>query len=273
MAILAVRRRGSRTAVSHGGSWRRRAIALLVAAVLTILAAPHASAQKAPSRSSVEVDLGALDSLGPAPAESGGKAIRLHPPAAAESAPRPASAAAKPRPPTQSASAAPAEIPVPDASRIPPAPSLPPVPPPPSAAAAKPPQTAPASEAAPPAAAPQKTASLPPNPAPTNAGKVEDRLLFAGADTELPSTAKTELDQLAKRLTANSRLVVQLVAYAGGGGDASQARRLSLARALAARSYLVDQGVDVKQVDIRPLGNRTEPGLPADRVDLVVAEH
>ena len=64
---------------------------------------------------------------------------------------------------------------------------------------------------------------------------------------------------------------MQLVGYAGGETDASQARRISLSRALAARSYLVEQGVQIKQVDVRPLGNKTDPAAP-DRVDLVVAE-
>jgi outer membrane protein OmpA-like peptidoglycan-associated protein len=103
-------------------------------------------------------------------------------------------------------------------------------------------------------------------------GTVTDQILFPADGVKLPDDAKAELDQLAKRLSADGHLYVQLVGYAGGEADASQARRISLSRALAARSYLVDQGVQIKQVDVRPLGNKTEPGMPPDRVDLVLAE-
>lgn len=103
-------------------------------------------------------------------------------------------------------------------------------------------------------------------------GTVADQILFPADGVKLPDDAKSELDQLAKRLGADQHLYVQLVGYAGGEADASQARRISLSRALAARSYLVNQGVQIKQVDVRPLGNKTDPGMPPDRVDLVVAE-
>jgi len=63
---------------------------------------------------------------------------------------------------------------------------------------------------------------------------------------------------------------VQLLAYAEGSADtASQARRLSLSRALAVRAYLIDLGVRSTRMDVRALGPKTDDG-PADRVDVVV---
>ena len=103
-------------------------------------------------------------------------------------------------------------------------------------------------------------------------GEIAERILFPPDDAQLPGEAKAELDRLAARLGSDGRLYVQLVAYAGGGNDASQARRLSLSRALAARAYLVEHGVEIKQIDVRPLGNRSVPGLAPDRIDLVVAQ-
>jgi outer membrane protein OmpA-like peptidoglycan-associated protein len=102
--------------------------------------------------------------------------------------------------------------------------------------------------------------------------EIAERILFPPDGAELPGEAKAELDRLAVRLGSDGRLYVQLVAYAGGSNDASQARRLSLSRALAARAYLVERGVEIKQIDVRPLGNRSVPGLAPDRIDLVVAQ-
>jgi len=228
-------------------------------------------------RSAVTVDLGVLDTLGPAdPTTNPGARIRLHMPE--HSAQRPTmapagkSASVQPTPapvapnhtaPNQAApnqatpnqatpnEAAPAPPSVPRPSAAIPAPTAPPPEVPAQTAVARPP-----------------AAGAPPvNTAPA------ERILFQPDETSLADAARRELDRLASRLSADSRLYVQLVAYAGaGGGDASQARRLSLTRALAARSYLVDHGVEIKQIDVRPLGNKFEPGGEADRIDLVVAQ-
>jgi outer membrane protein OmpA-like peptidoglycan-associated protein len=63
-----------------------------------------------------------------------------------------------------------------------------------------------------------------------------------------------------------------LQAFADGTADtASQARRLSLSRALSIRSYLIEQGLVSTRMDVRALGNRFESG-PPDRVDVVISE-
>jgi outer membrane protein OmpA-like peptidoglycan-associated protein len=261
-----------RCSVAPGFPWRRavaagRAFARGTVVFASILAGFSAgvglvSAAAMAQRSPVTVDLGALDALGPEnPAANPGSRIRLHLP----DRPSPSRKTEPVRAETQRPAAA-----KPQANAVAPTPNLPPPPPPPpnippssTSAALTPARPAPAPAPSPPAA---ET-----HPAPT-AGEGAEHILFQPDDANLPADAKQELDRLASRLSADGKLHVQLVAYAGGSGDASQARRLSLSRALAARSYLVDRGVDIKQIDVRPLGNKSEPGAPADRIDLVVAQ-
>ncbi len=96
------------------------------------------------------------------------------------------------------------------------------------------------------------------------------RVEFGSAAVDLPDSAKRVLDQAAATLKGDEGARLQLIAYASGGDEAgSQARRLSLSRALAVRSYLIDQGVRSTRMDVRALGNRVPEG-PSDRVDLVL---
>ena len=70
-------------------------------------------------------------------------------------------------------------------------------------------------------------------------------------------------------MLANDALRLTIRAYAEGSAEeASQARRLSLSRALAVRSYLIEQGIRGPRMDVRALGHRIES--PRDRVDLVL---
>ena len=74
---------------------------------------------------------------------------------------------------------------------------------------------------------------------------------------------------MAGSLSKAPALRVQVMAYASGSDDAGKARRLSLSRALAVRSYLIEQGIGSTRIDVRALGDAAEGG-PADRVDLMV---
>jgi outer membrane protein OmpA-like peptidoglycan-associated protein len=95
------------------------------------------------------------------------------------------------------------------------------------------------------------------------------RIAFAGEAAALPEPAKGELKQIAGALGRDPALRVQVMAYASGGNDASKARRLSLSRALAVRTYLIEQGIGSTRIDVRALGNAAEGG-PSDRVDLMM---
>lgn len=97
------------------------------------------------------------------------------------------------------------------------------------------------------------------------------RLEFAGESAELDAAMRDRLLELARQLRGDESLRVQLMAYAAGeGGDASRARRLSLSRALAVRSFLLDQGVRSTRMDVRALGHNVPDG-PPDRVDIVTS--
>jgi outer membrane protein OmpA-like peptidoglycan-associated protein len=124
-----------------------------------------------------------------------------------------------------------------------------------------------------PAAAPQAPAAAQVAALPSGGQAVEGRIGkidFANGASELPDAGRALLDRAVADLKRDESARLQIVAYASGGDEAgSQARRLSLSRALAVRSYLIDQGVRSTRMDVRALGNRSPDG-PADRVDMVV---
>ena len=126
---------------------------------------------------------------------------------------------------------------------------------------------------APPAPPPQ-TAARPPSVAlpPAAAAGAGPRLVFGAGSSELPAGADSTLKDMAQRLNADDSLRLQVVAYADGTPEqASQARRLSLSRALTVRSYLISQGVRSTRIDVRALGSRATDG-PPDRVDLLIGD-
>lgn len=172
------------------------------------------------------------------------------PPASVEAPPPPAAAPRESKP-------APAVAPVAVVNEPPPAP------PTPEAV----PVAAPAKPVAPPAT--PQVASVPAPQANSGSGKPSMRIPFAGDGAALPEPAKGELKQIATALGQDPALRVQVMAYANGGDDASKARRLSLSRALAVRTYLIEQGVGSTRIDVRALGNAPEGG-PSDRVDLMM---
>ena len=110
-----------------------------------------------------------------------------------------------------------------------------------------------------------QTAAIPPS-APVE-GQI--RIIFPQDSAEVPEKARPELDALAQKMTTDENMRLQLLAYASGAPEeASRARRMSLSRALAVRSYLIKQGVRSTRMDVRALGNNVQ-GSPADRVDVI----
>jgi outer membrane protein OmpA-like peptidoglycan-associated protein len=94
---------------------------------------------------------------------------------------------------------------------------------------------------------------------------------FAAGVTDLPPGPQAALDTVATRLLADDSLRVQVIAHASGTADeAMEARRVSLARAVAVRAYLIDKGVRSLRIDVRALGNRADEGPVNDEVDLMV---
>ena len=195
---------------------------------------------------------------------SAGTRIKLKPPSGkrrAKAAPRAAAKAAQKRikrkPVTRKAATPPA---APTIAKRPAA-----IAPPPPPAIRPPPPTA----KAPP---PTQTATLPPKRA--GRGKLTQgqrfRLMFGAGKATVESDAAAQLASISKSLKGNETMRLQLLAYSGGGSQTpSQARRLSLSRALAVRSQLIKQGIRSTRIDVRALGNKSKGG-PPDRVDIVV---
>ncbi|MFO1248641.1 MAG: OmpA family protein [Alphaproteobacteria bacterium] len=98
-------------------------------------------------------------------------------------------------------------------------------------------------------------------------------ILFAKDAADPAKSALGAIKFLANDLNAamtgpNAR--VELQAFGGAKGDkGSDARRLSLKRALAIRQVLIDDGVSPDRIDVRAMGGVDDTG-PADRVDVFV---
>ncbi len=98
-------------------------------------------------------------------------------------------------------------------------------------------------------------------------------ILFASGASDPAQSALGSIKFLAGDLNASmtgSGSRIQLLAYGGDKGDkGSDARRLSLKRALAIRQVLIDDGVPAERIDVRAMGGADDGG-PADRVDVFV---
>ena len=205
--------------------------------------------------------------LNPPDAPTG--SVSLKPPTQTKRRAAPARPKVAKRPPPKPRVTAPA---VPKVAAVPKAPVAPP---PPTAATTPPPPPAinpprPAVKAPPPP--PQQSAALTSRPAPTGALKPgqQFRLGFDSGSAAISGGTETQLDGVAKSMKQDGNLRLQLLAYAGGGAQTpSQARRLSLSRALAVRSKLIEKGIRSTRIDVRALGNKSEGG-PPDRVDIII---
>ncbi len=192
----------------------------------------------------------------PKPAPS---AVRAPNPARA-TAPRDLKPAPSPTPVLSTVTAPEPSAPRPSPARLPePATAIP---------AIAPAAVTPAAVTASTAVAPAQVAALSPARQ-TGAGPQSLRIPFSGEAAVLPEPAKGDLKQIAGSLSKDPALRVQVMAYASGSDDGGKARRLSLSRALAVRTYLIEQGIGSTRIDVRALGNTAEGG-PSDRVDLVV---
>jgi len=94
-------------------------------------------------------------------------------------------------------------------------------------------------------------------------------LHFITAESDLSSELKKQLDQIVTLLESEQEKRLELRAYAMSVDSSnSSARRLSLARALSIRSYLMEKGIRPTRVDVRALGDETDQ-TPIDRVDMI----
>ena len=250
----------------------------------TPAAAPAPAPAKAPARSEPKAQSAAAKKPGSpaaAPAAMPATIAPLYQPPPALSA----TLAMPPLPDSSAGSALAPMTPPPSAPPLPPPANFTPpasaaVKPVPTAASAPPPATAPLGNMTVPAktaAAPApQSASRPPLAEPAQpfapSGKSAARVNFLSGSSDLPENAKSALKSVADQMNRDAEMRVQLLAYAGPREDtASQARRLSLFRALAVRSYLIEQGIRSTRMDVRAMGNKYDEE-PADRVDVVIAD-
>ena len=95
------------------------------------------------------------------------------------------------------------------------------------------------------------------------------RIPYEEESAVIPETIKGRIVGLIEKMNADYSLHLQVLAYARGDDDEiGRARGVSLARALAMRNFLVENGLDLSRMDVRALGNTAQED-PGDRVDLI----
>ena len=114
-----------------------------------------------------------------------------------------------------------------------------------------------------------------PTPADTTAALAEApgqellaSLAFAPQTVELNDAGRRSLIALAERLAKEPQSRLAILAYAGADGANMSARRISLGRALAVRSFLIEHGVRSQRMIVRALG-KPAGAEPAERVDIL----
>jgi len=123
-------------------------------------------------------------------------------------------------------------------------------------------------------AAPGPSASVAPAPPSGAEGlAMQGQILFAH-EADTPSDDSLDsIRVLAGRLNGSlgkAQARIELMAFGGTKGDkGSDARRLSLKRALAIRQLLIDSGVSSARIDVHAQGGVDDSG-PTDRVDVYI---
>lgn len=97
------------------------------------------------------------------------------------------------------------------------------------------------------------------------------RIRFPADSSDPGAAAEPLLSSLVERMAGSGDVRLEIKAYAGtGSGTPGDARRLSLRRALAIRTFLVERGIESTRIDVKALGD-TAPDSPSDRVDLFLS--
>ncbi len=99
------------------------------------------------------------------------------------------------------------------------------------------------------------------------------KITFIPEEANLTNSSLGILTSIVTVLNQDDKFRLQLKAYASDhGSSASHARRLSLTRALAVRSFLIKKGIRSTRIDVRALGDRSENGK-IDRVDVFLVKN
>ncbi|SBV97773.1 putative Lysophospholipase [uncultured Alphaproteobacteria bacterium] len=252
--------------------------------VTPILAPTRSASRRAPTAAEIEAEVSAETAAEPVRAEKPAPITRPAPAPIAKPAPAPvfvappapAPVAELPAEPTPIAPVEPVAPPAAAGVPAPPPPAAPDMPAPPAIAAPEPPPVPAAPAPAPetPRVAAVAPPSVPAVPQPPAAAEATTptatvALAFEAEDARLNETHRILLKDVVARLSEEPEANVQLLAYAQGE-NRSKARRLSLSRALAVRSYLLSQDVRNTRIEVRALGDQVPPGGKPDRVDVVI---
>ncbi len=105
------------------------------------------------------------------------------------------------------------------------------------------------------------------------------RITFGSDSADVNAETDAALHGVATMLKAEPNVTAEVDAFAAGTeDDPSSPRRVSLARALAARAVLINDGIASTRIYARALGasaapaSDTEPQGPPDRVDIVMRD-
>ena len=94
-------------------------------------------------------------------------------------------------------------------------------------------------------------------------------VLFAPDSSVISFDAEKELEKIYRFLLKNPDVNLRLQSYASLIDETGhKARRLSLSRALAMRSYFVEKGIHSTRIELRPLGYK-EDVSPLDKVEVI----
>ena len=105
-------------------------------------------------------------------------------------------------------------------------------------------------------------APAPQPPAPPARAPIAATVAFTSQSAELSDASKGELDRVAKAVVDRNARQIELRAFTGNGDPAD--RKISLARALIVRTYLIDKGVKSK-IEVGAFA-----GDGKERVDILV---
>ncbi len=128
------------------------------------------------------------------------------------------------------------------------------------------------------ASLPQTPAAPPPSAEPLTApvGALAQAMVkFGAGESEIKAEANAQLNGVLESLKKDPKSRLNIVGYAAEsqGGTASlgtgEARRVSLRRALSARKFFVDNGIDSARMNVRAMGDKVDSG-DKDRVDVFV---
>jgi outer membrane protein OmpA-like peptidoglycan-associated protein len=114
------------------------------------------------------------------------------------------------------------------------------------------------------------------NDAPGDVAPIKDgiRITFGADSSDLNPRTADAIKAVLRDAPKSDATTFAVTAFAAGTpDDPSTARRVSLSRALAVRSVMIEQGIPSVRIYVKALGATAEPGPPAppDRVDIAVA--